>query len=90
MTLGGPDTKISNVLLVQDSPVDVRLRQEAFREANPSVYLHVANDGVEAMLYLRYQGGHAQAPRPDKFSLDVNLPKMDGRPVLAGIKKMAA
>jgi len=81
------DGKISNVLLVEDSPGDVRLTQEAFREANPSVYLHVASDGVEAMIFLRNQGSHAHAPRPDMILLDLNLPKMDGRQVLAEIKK---
>jgi two-component system, chemotaxis family, response regulator Rcp1 len=81
------DGKISNVLLVEDSPGDVRLTQEAFREANPSVYLHVANDGVEAMIFLRNQGSHVHAPRPDMILLDLNLPKMDGRQVLAEIKK---
>ena len=77
----------SNVLLVEDSPGDVRLTREAFRAANPSVYLHVANDGVEAMVFLRNQNGHANAPRPDMILLDLNLPRMDGRQVLAEIKK---
>ena len=81
------DEKISNVLLVEDSPGDVRLTQEAFRAANPSVYLHVANDGVEAMIFLRNQGNQASAPRPDMILLDLNLPRMDGRQVLAEIKK---
>src|ERR1700685_3861778 len=83
----GNEPKISNVLLVEDSPGDVRLTQEAFRAANPSVYLHVANDGVEAMIFLRNQGSHARAPRPDMILLDLNLPRMDGRQVLAEIKK---
>src|ERR1700678_450420 len=87
MTEVQKDGKISNVLLVEDSPGDVRLTQEAFREANPSVYLHVANDGVEAMIFLRNQGSHAHAPRPDMILLDLNLPRMDGRQVLAEIKK---
>jgi chemotaxis family two-component system response regulator Rcp1 len=87
MTEVQKDGKISNVLLVEDSPGDVRLTQEAFREANPSVYLHVANDGVEAMVFLRNQGSHAHAPRPDMILLDLNLPRMDGRQVLAEIKK---
>jgi len=87
MTEVQKDGKISNVLLVEDSPGDVRLTQEAFREANPSVYLHVANDGVEAMIFLRNQGSHARAPRPDMILLDLNLPRMDGRQVLAEIKK---
>jgi chemotaxis family two-component system response regulator Rcp1 len=87
MTEVQKDGKISNVLLVEDSPGDVRLTQEAFRAANPSVYLHVANDGVEAMIFLRNQGSHARAPRPDMILLDLNLPRMDGRQVLAEIKK---
>jgi chemotaxis family two-component system response regulator Rcp1 len=75
------------VLLVEDSPGDVRLTQEAFREANISIRLHVAPDGVEAMAFLRKEGLHAQAPRPDIILLDLNLPKMDGREVLAQIKE---
>jgi two-component system, chemotaxis family, response regulator Rcp1 len=74
------------VLLVEDSPGDVRLTQEAFRDANPSIRLHVATDGVEAMTFLRREGIHADAPRPDLILLDLNLPKMDGREVLAHIK----
>jgi two-component system, chemotaxis family, response regulator Rcp1 len=74
------------VLLVEDSPGDVRLTQEAFRDANKSVRLHVAADGVEAMAFLRHQGNHSHAPRPDLILLDLNLPKMDGREVLAHIK----
>ena len=75
------------VLLVEDSPGDVRLTQEAFRNANPTVHLHVATDGAEAMVFLRHQGAHANAPRPDLILLDLNLPKMDGREVLAHIKQ---
>jgi chemotaxis family two-component system response regulator Rcp1 len=74
------------LLLVDDSPGDVRLTQEAFREVNPSIHLHVANDGVEAMAFLRKEGGNAESPRPDMILLDLNLPKMDGRAVLAHIK----
>jgi two-component system, chemotaxis family, response regulator Rcp1 len=74
------------VLLVEDSPGDVRLTQEAFHDADPSIELHVATDGVEAMAYLRREGIHAAAPRPDFILLDLNLPKMDGREVLAHIK----
>ncbi len=75
------------VLLVEDSPGDVRLTQEAFRNANPTVHLHVATDGSEAMIFLRHQGAHSNAPRPDLILLDLNLPKMDGREVLAHIKQ---
>jgi chemotaxis family two-component system response regulator Rcp1 len=84
----GKDIPI-NVLLVEDSPGDVRLTQEAFREANMFVCLHVANDGVEAMAFLNHQGVYADAPRPDLTLLDLNMPKMDGRQVLAQIKKDA-
>jgi CheY-like chemotaxis protein len=74
------------VLLVEDSPGDIRLTQEAFRDANSSVQLHVAFDGVEAMAFLRREGAHVHAPRPDLILLDLNLPRMDGREVLAQIK----
>ena len=76
----------TEVLLVEDSPGDVRLTQEAFRDANKSVHLHVASDGVEAMAFLRREAAHIDAPRPDLILLDLNLPKMDGREVLARIK----
>jgi CheY-like chemotaxis protein len=74
------------VLLVEDSPGDVRLTQEAFREANGSIHLHVASDGVEAMAFLRQEGDCSDVPRPDFILLDLNLPRMDGREVLAHIK----
>ncbi len=63
------------------------MTQEAFRDANMAVHLHVANDGVEAMAFLKHQGIHADSPRPDLTLLDLNMPKMDGRQVLALIKK---
>jgi two-component system, chemotaxis family, response regulator Rcp1 len=75
-----------DVLLVEDSPGDVRLTREAFREANPAVRMHVASDGIEAMAFLRQEGVNVEAPRPDFILLDLNLPKMDGREVLALIK----
>ncbi len=75
-----------NVLLVEDSPGDIRLTQEAFRDANLAVHLHVANDGVQAMAFLRHEGIYSDAPRPDLALLDLNMPKMDGRQVLALIK----
>jgi two-component system, chemotaxis family, response regulator Rcp1 len=74
------------VLLVEDSPGDVRLTQEAFRESNVLVHLHVAIDGVEALAYLKREGAHVNSPRPDLILLDLNLPKKDGREVLAHIK----
>lgn len=75
------------VLLVEDSPGDVELLQQAFHESDLSIHLNVAADGVEAMAFLRQQGGYANAPRPDLVLLDLNLPKMDGRDVLARIKQ---
>ncbi len=79
-----------NVLLVEDSAGDVRLTREAFREASgEAVSLYVAADGVEAMAFLRQQGSHLLSPRPDLILLDLNLPRMDGREVLAQIKKDA-
>lgn len=79
-------TMPKHVLLVEDSIGDVRLTQEAFTEASWDVTLHVASDGVEAMAFLRQEGRHATAPRPDLILLDLNLPLMDGREVLAAIK----
>jgi len=79
-----------HVLLVEDSPGDVRLTQEAFRDANSSIRLHVATDGVEAMAFLRREGSHTDSPRPDLILLDLNLPRMDGREVLAHIKEDAS
>jgi chemotaxis family two-component system response regulator Rcp1 len=75
-----------NVLLVEDSPGDARLTREAFREANASIKLHVVVDGVEAMAFLRQEAPYLNAPRPDIILLDLNLPKMDGREVLARVK----
>jgi chemotaxis family two-component system response regulator Rcp1 len=75
------------LLLVEDSPGDVRLTQEAFRETGKPVRLHLAADGIEAMAFLRHEGIYTDAPRPDLILLDLNLPKMDGREVLALIKK---
>lgn len=86
MNIIGDDGTTIEVLLVEDSPGDVRLTKEAFRDANTSIHLNVAVDGVEAMAFLKRQGVHADAPRPDLILLDLNLPKMDGREVLAHIK----
>jgi CheY-like chemotaxis protein len=75
------------VLLIEDNPGDVRLTREAFRDAETPIHLHVASDGVEAMAFLGRQGPHANAPRPDLILLDLNLPRVDGREVLAHIKE---
>jgi chemotaxis family two-component system response regulator Rcp1 len=87
MTIIGGDGMPIQVLLVEDSPGDVRLTQEAFRDANKAIQLNVVVDGVEAMAFLRHEGAHVHAPRPDLILLDLNLPKMDGREVLAHIKE---
>ena len=78
------------VLLVEDSPGDVRLTREAFKDAKVHINLHVASDGAEAMEYLGREGKHANAPRPDLILLDLNLPKKDGREVLAELKESPA
>jgi two-component system, chemotaxis family, response regulator Rcp1 len=80
-----PDAAI-HILLIDDSPGDVRLTQEAFRLAAPGVHLHVANDGLEAMAFLRRTGDHADAPRSAIILLDLDMPGMDGREVLTHIK----
>ena len=74
------------ILLVEDSPGDVRLTIEALRDAKVRNNLHVVGDGAEALAFLRREGAHAAAPRPDLILLDLNLPKKDGREVLSEIK----
>jgi len=75
-----------NVLLVEDNPGDVRLTQEAFKEAKMSINLDVTMDGAEAIKFLRKDGQYADAETPDLILLDLNLPKKDGREVLKEIK----
>ena len=75
-----------DVLLVEDSPADVRLTREALKEEKMRINLHVAGDGVEAMQFLRREGKFATAAQPDLILLDLNLPKKDGREVLKEIK----
>lgn len=79
-------THPSNILLVEDNPSDVYLTEEALRLVGVASRVHVAYDGVEAMAFLRHEGLHAEAPRPDLVLLDLNLPRKDGRRVLAEIK----
>lgn len=74
------------VLLVEDSPADARLMKEALRESRVSIRISVVEDGVQALLYLRRQGQFEAARRPDVILLDLNLPKKDGRELLAEIK----
>ena len=75
------------VLLVEDNPADVRLTQEAFKEGKVRNNLNVVPDGVEALRYLRQENGYDKSPTPDLILLDLNLPKQDGREVLAEIKQ---
>ena len=81
-TMGRP----IEILLVEDNPGDVRLTQEALKENKVSNNLHVANNGLVAMAFLNRSGEYTDVPRPDLILLDLNLPKKDGRQVLAEIK----
>src|ERR1700689_498165 len=83
----GMNATAIEVLLVEDSPGDVRLTREAFRDAKVHIKLHVASDGTKAMAFLKREGEYADAPRPDLILLDLNLPKKDGRQVLEEIKE---
>jgi two-component system response regulator len=74
------------VLLVEDNPGDVELARIAFDESGLGTCLHVVGDGEEAMAFLWNKGQYGNAPRPDLILLDLNLPKKDGREVLAEIK----
>jgi two-component system, chemotaxis family, response regulator Rcp1 len=75
-----------DILLVEDNPGDSRLAVEALKESKLRNNLHIVTDGMEAMDFLYKRGKHAQVPRPDLILLDLNLPKKDGREVLAEIK----
>src|SRR5260370_13981881 len=74
------------ILLVEDSPGDARLTQEAMRDGKVQNTLHIASDGIEAANFLWRRGMHANAPRPDLILLDLNLPKKGGREILEEIK----
>ena len=74
------------ILLVEDSPADILIAREALSEAKLFNTIHVAEDGVEALDFLRKQGKFASSPRPDLILLDLNLPRKNGREVLAEIK----
>lgn len=80
------DGKPIDILLVEDSDADIRLTIEALKESKVSNRLHIVRDGEEAMEFLRRRGEYADAPFPDLILLDLNLPRKDGREVLAEIK----
>lgn len=87
MTAPSPQTERQiEVLLVEDDPGDVLMTREAFADYKLRNQLHVVDDGVQALEFLRQEGRFADAPRPDIVLLDLNLPRMDGREVLAAIK----
>ncbi len=74
------------ILLVEDNPGDVRLTKEGLKDSRMVTHIHVVGDGVEAMAFLRKEGKYEEAPRPDLILLDLNLPRKDGRELLAEIK----
>jgi two-component system, chemotaxis family, response regulator Rcp1 len=82
MSLGKP----AHILLVDDDPIDVRLTLESLQEGKIYLLCDVVRDGVEAMAFLRRQGEHVGAPRPDLILLDLNMPRKDGREVLADMR----
>src|SRR5665647_3299983 len=81
------DKELIEILLVEDNLGDIRLTQEAFHEGKIYNHMTVVMDGVEALAYLRKQGKYADAKKPDIILLDLNLPKKNGREVLAEIKE---
>ena len=82
--------EVIDVLLVEDDPGDVLLIEEAFADNKVRNRLHSVSDGVDALAFLRREGDYAQAPHPDLILLDLNLPRKDGREVLAEVKGDAA
>ena len=81
-----PTLRPINLLLVEDSATDQLMTREALERAKVLLNLHIVEDGIQTMEFLRRTGKHAKAPRPDLILLDLNLPKKDGREVLAEIK----
>ena len=81
-----PEVRPIEILLVEDSPSDAEFTAEALKEAKVRNHLSLVEDGVQAMEFLRRQGRYTKAPRPDLIMLDLNLPRKDGREVLAELK----
>ena len=82
-----PEPRLIEVLLVEDDPGDVLLTREAFEHQKVANRLHIVNNGEDAIAFLHKQGEHADAPDPDLVLLDLNLPGMHGREVLAAVKE---
>jgi len=80
------DIKPIDILIVEDNQGDARLIREVLNDGKVFTTLHIVKDGVQAMEFLRKKGEYSKAPYPDLIILDLNLPKMDGREVLAEIK----
>lgn len=81
------NSKVVDILLVEDNEGDARLALEAMRDSKIRNKMHHVSDGEEAMAFLRKEGKYSKVPRPDLILLDLNLPKKDGRQVLAEIKE---
>ncbi|MBX7057066.1 MAG: response regulator [Leptospirales bacterium] len=88
-TSGAQKVRPIEILLVEDNPADIRLTQEILREARVDNKLHVAIDGDQALQFLNREAPFQDAPRPDLVLLDLNLPRRDGREVLAAVKDSA-
>jgi CheY-like chemotaxis protein len=86
MSTADRESRQIEILLIEDNPGDARLTQEAMRAAKMTNVLHVVEDGVQAMEFLRQRSRVKDAPRPDLILLELNLPKKDGRAVLAEVK----
>jgi two-component system, chemotaxis family, response regulator Rcp1 len=84
MTQG--NAKVIEILMIEDSPEDVELTEEALKDAKVRNNLHIARDGVEGLAFLKREGQFADRPRPDLILLDLNMPRMDGRELLEKIK----